>query len=162
MKKTIPGYEGHYEITENGKIWSFKSNRFLKPYLNSRGYYCQCLSLNGASTLRPTHQWVFISYVGSLKKGFQINHIDGVKTNNHYTNLEMVTPKENTQHAWSNGLVPIRYGSETPWAKLKETDIPKIRALYKQGFKQKEIAKQFAVNRTTITKILTNKSWVHA
>ena len=46
MWKKIKGYEG-YEITEDGRVWSNKTNRYLKPSKDKDGYYKITLSKNG-------------------------------------------------------------------------------------------------------------------
>lgn len=37
--KDIPGYEGHYAITEDGQVWSYYKRNFLALILDTRGYY---------------------------------------------------------------------------------------------------------------------------
>ena len=43
----IKGFEGEYAVTSCGKVWSYKSKRFLKSYPNSDGYYYVKLSNDG-------------------------------------------------------------------------------------------------------------------
>ena len=90
----------------------------------------------------------------------QVNHKDGNKLNNHVSNLEWVTPSENTQHAYDTGLIN-RKGSKQSSSKLKECDIPFIRYWYEVGYTQKEIGKVFGVTNTNIGSIITGKSWSH-
>ena len=57
-------------------------------------------------------------YVAGYNKDLVINHIDGNKSNDVYTNLEWVTIAENTQHAYDNDLVHDRGGwKSTPYNK---------------------------------------------
>ena len=44
--KDILGYENEYAITEDGQVWSYKSNIFLKPLIDKDGYYKVALSQN--------------------------------------------------------------------------------------------------------------------
>jgi hypothetical protein len=37
--KDITGFEGLYAITTCGKVWSYRSKKFLKPYKNANGYH---------------------------------------------------------------------------------------------------------------------------
>lgn len=60
------------------------------------------LSKNGKSNTKRVHRLVAIAFLG--ENNLQIDHIDGNKQNNCVENLEYVTPKENTQRAWKNGL----------------------------------------------------------
>ena len=45
--KDIKNYEGIYQVTENGDVWSVRRNRFLKPYKNQLGYLRVLLSKKG-------------------------------------------------------------------------------------------------------------------
>jgi Mor family transcriptional regulator len=52
-------------------------------------------------------------------------------------------------------------GSEHHKAKLNEDDIVKIREKHQEGAKQKDLAKEYGVNKTSIHHIVTRKSWRH-
>jgi hypothetical protein len=46
-----------------------------------------------------------MTFVGEIKKGYVINHINGIKSDNRLVNLEMVTQSENILHAYETGLI---------------------------------------------------------
>lgn len=50
------------------------------------------------------HRLVATAWIGEIEKGLTVNHIDGNKKNNEVTNLEIISHKENIQHAWENGM----------------------------------------------------------
>lgn len=106
--KTILGFPD-YAVTPDGQIWSYKRNKFLKPYQNRGGYLDVTLSNDRGKTLCRVHRLVGMAFV-PLPPEFNnhydtvtIDHIDGNKLNNHYTNLEWVTREENIKRAWENG-----------------------------------------------------------
>ncbi len=106
-----PGIDlsGKYLISNTGQIYSSKTKKILKQTLNkSTGYYGICISNGGRKKKKmiKTHIAVAMTFVGGYKKGLVVNHIDGNKTNNYYTNLEWVTNQENTIHAHKMGLFP--------------------------------------------------------
>lgn len=90
-----------YIATEDGHIYSKYSNKILSEYTSKAGY--QTVSLvNPITKKRITtfvHRYVAYSFIVGFKEGLLVNHIDGNKTNNHISNLEWVTPKENVHHA---------------------------------------------------------------
>ena len=99
----IKGYE-QYAVTSCGKVWSYKSNKFLKPHKDKKGYYRVNLSINGKLKNALIHRLVAIAYIPNPCNKPQVNHIDGNKTNNSLKNLEWNTPRENVMHARRTGL----------------------------------------------------------
>ena len=93
-------------ISNDGLLFSLKTNKILKQHINKQGYYVYATSLGkrGKYKLIKIHRAVAFMFVGGYKKGLVVNHKDGNKTNNLYTNLEWVTHKENTQHALNHNL----------------------------------------------------------
>lgn len=171
-RRKIKDYR-YYEIDEKGNVYSLDryvrgrySNlslargRKLKPN-NIKGYNTVAFRKNSNTKRFSIHRLVYETFVGEIKTGLQINHKDGDKLNNHYSNLETLTPKENTRHAWENGLCKKRLGTKTSIAKLNDNKVRKIRELGKSGLSQTKIALLFNVHQTTIFNIINNKTWTH-
>lgn len=94
-----------YEVYEDGRIWSYKSNKFLKLATRKDGYQVVNLSDNeGNSKTYLLHRVVFEAVTSEpIPEGMQINHINEDKTDNRFfENLELVTPKQNTN--WGTGI----------------------------------------------------------
>ena len=98
--KDIPGYEGHYQASNFGRIRSFKRNkvRVLKPCRSVNGYYWVQLCLNNVSKVSSVHRLVWLVFNGPIPEGLQINHKDENKANNALLNLELVTPSQNMNY----------------------------------------------------------------
>lgn len=69
-------------------------------------------------------------------ENLEVNHIDGDKTNNKFSNLEWCTTSENQKHAFTIGLQKPRKGSKSNFAKLNENKIKEIFLLREQGWTQ--------------------------
>ena len=95
MKK-IPGYDD-YSIDEYGNVWSHKFGRDkkLKQTEGKGGHLHINLSTNGCLKVYPVHRLVYISFVGDIPIGKEIDHIDRNPKNNHISNLRAVTRSEN-------------------------------------------------------------------
>ena len=103
----IPNFEGLYAITKEGKVWSYPkkgvgrshNGKFLRPSLNARGYERVFLGKSGEGYKRYfVHRLVAQVYIKNPDKKPQVNHVDSNKRNNNVSNLEWVTPYENSTH----------------------------------------------------------------
>jgi len=93
-----------YGINPHGQVWSFSKEKYLVSYTSEKGYSQVRLYVEGKYTWRTVHRWVAEAFIPNQENKPQVNHKDGNKLNNHVDNLEWVTAKENTQHAWTSGL----------------------------------------------------------
>jgi hypothetical protein len=101
----IKGYEGKYQISNYGRVWSVKRQIYLKPKTTRDGYYAVCLvAKNGKLKHERIHRLVALMFCPKEKDKIVVNHLDGNKKNNYYKNLEWCTVKENTIHAYKNDL----------------------------------------------------------
>lgn len=98
MYKIIEGFE-NYSIDKNGNIKNNKSGRILKSRLNARGYIDIALCIKGKSKTLLVHRLVASAYVENYSEALQVNHKDGDRQNNNFSNLECVKPIQNIHHA---------------------------------------------------------------
>jgi hypothetical protein len=160
--KTIPGYED-YEVDTNGGVYSLKfgKRRKLKPAIKRDGYLAVGLSNNGKHKAFKVHRLVMLSFVCESK--LQVNHIDGVKTNNNLSNLEYCTPLENMRHAIESGLMNRSKGENQPCSKLTEKDVMEIKTALLTLYNgiNNDLARKYNVSNSTISEIKIGKKWKH-
>lgn len=140
-----------YIITKEGNVINKRKGNILKPQPNGKGY----LRVWIGKRLFFVHRLVAEQYVPNPENKPQVNHKDGNKLNNHYSNLEWVTNKENRTHAVKNNLHLC--GSKCSWSKLNENDV--ISILSDKEHTNKELAEKFNVSYTTITGIKNGYTW---
>ena len=159
--KKIKGYED-YLISDQGRVYSYYTKKFLKPRKNNSGYFQIGLRKNGVRKFYIIHRLVALAFIYNLENKPTVNHIDGCKINNHVSNLEWATDKENVQHSYDNGLQKAIKGSKHYRAKLSENQVLEIRKLYKTGdYTQTALGKIFGVSGRYIGDIINRKNWVH-
>ena len=149
-----------YYITEDGKI--FSNGKELSTFLTNKGYKSFRGCVNSVRKHISIHRAVALLYVPNPNNLPQVNHIDGDKLNNHYTNLEWITNQENRNHAIENGLHCV--GIDTYNCKLSEDDVKYIRENYiakHPEFSGAALSKKFGVNSAQISRIVNNKQWKH-
>ena len=167
--KPIKDFEGSYEISNLGNVKSLgrycyckskeKPNLFkgkiLKQRFDKYGYLIVNLKKNQKSHIRKVHRLVAIAYIDNKNNYTNINHKDGIKTNNNVNNLEWCTVKENTQHRTRTLLTKPKLTKEQVLDIIKNCKPAK-----NQINKDKSIthfANKYNVDRRTISDIINRK-----
>ena len=141
-----------YLFTPDGKVFSLKTNKFLKQQLNSNGYLGVNIEKPGVGRrFCLTHRLIaetFFSYLGKDNYFYEVNHIDGNKQNNNVYNLEWLTRKENLDHSKKLRLTNPKSGEQNPNSKLTNNQIKDMIELVDLGFKIKDVCESYNVNRS--------------
>ncbi|EJQ44003.1 hypothetical protein IEQ_04790 [Bacillus cereus BAG6X1-2] len=112
--ESIPDYKDSYEISNYGRVRAkerrgidgrFLKGKILKGGSFSNGYLFVCLRKNGKSKNHLIHRLVAEVFVENISELPVVNHKDGVKTNNHFSNLEWCTQSQNLKHAVEIGMI---------------------------------------------------------
>jgi len=95
-----------YAMDVNGDIYRLNKNglRKIEGQKDTKGYIQICLYLDGKRYFKMHHRLIAEEFIPNPLNKSQINHINGIKTDNRICNLEWVTPKENVRHAIDNNL----------------------------------------------------------
>ena len=102
--KEIKDYE-KYIISNKGDIYIKENMQKMGTYLSNNDYLRIGLTKDNKKTNFLVHRLVAISYLENIDNKIQVNHINGIKTDNRLDNLEWATREENMQHAYKNGLM---------------------------------------------------------
>ena len=168
--KSIKGYEGFYEVSNLGRIKSLtrKSTddktyrgKVLKPSVDSYGYLLVGLYHgNAIQSKQKIHRLVAKAFLTNPEQKPQVNHKDGVKSNNLLSNLEWVTALENSHHSFSSGLKKACIGENSHFSKLTENEAKEIKKiLSSKTLTYLQISKLFNVSKSTIAHISKGRNW---
>jgi len=182
--KSIKGFEGLYEISNQGRIKSLPKTvtggryncprRFGEKILKPDGtrYLMIPLSKNGIKYPLLVHRLVCFAFHPNPENKPQVNHKDGDKKNNNDWNVEWATNSENQLHAFKNNLQVrrnftdkerldmsiLRRGENSPTAKVNSEIVLAIR---ESKLTQLELSKIYNISRSAVGLIKSNKRWSH-
>jgi len=168
MSKAIRDFDG-YSITEDGRVYSHVTEKWLKSRSSGSGYQAVMLYKNKIGKNFYVHRLVADAFLDKVDGKNCVNHIDGDKTNNCASNLEWVTPSENMFHANAIGL---HTGSEKQKAAARENgkvmrkltieQVLEVKDMYASGMLQREIAEYFGMSQPQISSVLLGKVYKEA
>lgn len=152
---------GRLKVCPSGSIINTKTGNTFSN-INSRGYINVALKDIDVGKVKniQAHRLVWLAFKGLIKdKTFEINHIDGNKTNNNISNLELVSRSSNMCHARDNHLLKNAEGTNNPNAKLTKNQVIKIRKMFCNGCTQKYIANALGLNKWTVHEVVRFKTY---
>lgn len=155
--RDVKGYEGLYQVSNNGLVRSVDrvttgnrhrnlNGKLLEQNTNEFGYLMVHPCKDGKSKTKRVHRLVAEAFIPNIDNKPYINHKDGNPQNNNVENLEWCTQKENVQHALDTGLRQIH----CTLTKGQVEYIRKVYIPYDRQFGTSALARQFGVNQTTV------------
>lgn len=169
--RLIAGFE-HYRVGDDGSIWCNRRRgcpgvkgpiteewRQLNPRSNDSGHKTVTL---GRNNHRFVHRLILEAFVGPCPEGMQCLHGNGNPEDNRLTNLRWGTPSDNYYDSLKHGTATFQKGVKHPQAVLTDEIAREIVALHKQGYLQRDIADRFKLNKTTVSSVLSGRSWSYA
>lgn len=157
--KDIPGYEGRYQASTEGRIRSVDhrvrlvahgkettrlvKGRVLRPGRSCKSGHVSVVLGHGAAG-SPVHKLIARTFLGPVPDGCEVCHNDGDPRNNTVENLRYDTRSENIKDV-------VRQGGR--WRKLNAEDVREIREMLGRGYTGAEIAGVFCISPTQISKI---------
>lgn len=172
--KTIPNYS-LYEASSDGEIKTFNwknkgKEAIMKPASDNSGYLRTMLKNDdGVIHTIKVHRIIGQTFIPNPENKPEINHINGIRSDNRIDNLEWNTRSENMQHSFNFLYRDRRFGENNPAATITEKEVIEIRSIYPFGRKskksgeitKKELAEKYKVTIFCIKNIVTNKTWKH-
>lgn len=163
--KDIPGYEGRYQASSEGRIRSLdrpvrvvingiEAKRVMKGRVLRPGKYCRSghvsVVLGHGAPGSPVHQLVALTFLGPRPDGADICHADGNPRNNAVNNLRYDSRHENIIDEFRQGKAH---------KKLTMNDAKRIRKMLAEGHTGQEIAKLFGVSPTSISHLKNGRTF---
>lgn len=145
------------------RLWDAKRGWLEKPRLGTciqaSGYLTIQRRVNGRFMQAYAHCVVYEHIYGEIPKGLEVNHVNGVKSDNRLCNLEAVSKSENQLHAYRLGLSKKKHGEANPATRFTDEHIAQVRALGATGLGQHRIGKIVGMSQTHVGRVLRDPAY---
>lgn len=168
--RDVVGFEGRYIVSSKGRFYGLYSHNFVRMTLVGTGYL-RTNFRNPAGDYRyvGAHAMVAAAFIGPCPEGEEVNHKNGIKTDNRVENLEYGTHSHNIKHSYDTGLRgPVCNGGKVNrqqvtqirelWKSAAKTVSKRGRVMIKRGERTK-IAQRFGIAPEHVHHIVTGKAW---
>lgn len=154
MKIPIKGYEGFYEIEDDGSVYSldrhdghiYRKGKKLKNEVTKNGYCRITLSKGGKVKRFLLHRLVYECFKGEIPKGLHIHHINEQKQDNSIQNLLACTARENNH-----------YSAVSKGYKLTQKDVDHIRRV---EMNVRQVVDTYKISPRHALRVIKNERWV--
>lgn len=149
--------EDHYAAFPSGNIYNLHGH-MMEGAIGRDGYKHAIINRKN----HDLHRIIAETFIPNNDSLEQVNHINGIKTDNRVDNLEWCTRSDNLKHAFANGLERPMCGENNPIHKLTKDEVHYIRQVYKKNDREygfAALARKFGVDRTTVSDAAQNISW---
>lgn len=149
----------NHEISTLGRLRNKTTGKISVGKLDKDGYIEFCICNKSKVKYRRSHRLVAKAFIPNPENKEQVNHINGIKTDNRVENLEWVNCSENITHAFKIGLKTQR-GSKNNGSKLTEEQVLEIKKLLKLGeLSGYDIARKFNLHPQYVSLIKAGRRW---
>ena len=151
-----PSAHENYLVSNHGRVKRIDSGRILTPKLNPDGYVIADLCAHGEVKRWRVHRLVALAFLENPEGKPHVNHLDSVKTNNHWRNLQWVTAAENNAHMHASG----RREKDMPSRRLTPLQRKAIKILRLEGtMTHEQIGEVLNLERRTVYEAAHSAWW---
>lgn len=144
--------DGRYAVSDHGRVKN-ADGRMLRPATGKLGYPRVMLYREGVQSTLFIHQAVALHFVGPRVCGMVVDHIDGTKDNNHYTNLQYLTHADNIRKGYDG-----KRGDNHHSSKITDAVAFAIKRRRMNGERGRDLAREFGVSEQTVCDIAKGRS----
>jgi len=174
--KAIIGYEGYYEVSNFGRIKSLarswvtgerfgvrtKEDTIAKPGSDVGGYLKYTFCVDKIKTYWSGHVLVAKYFCDNPDNYSIVNHLNSIRNDNFFKNLEWTTYSGNAIHGFKHGFRKGQKGEDNPQTKLTKEVVMEIKKLWEEkSLSQAAIGMRFNIRQSQVSRIVTGARWAH-